>query len=111
MEYGTFKNEVDMDDFVDRFKYLIVDKVGFEFDADDIFEFLNARVRFYKKEYHKMKSNQMYAPIALYNAIYNNPGCENPEDISETENSMDVMMFNLHILNLIKYITVTKESV
>ncbi len=112
MDYGELKNEIDMDEYVDRFKFLLMDKIAFEFDTNNMFEFLNARVAFYKVEYQRMKESTLHIPLALYNLFYLNPGCDNPEDIAEIDaNSTDAIHFHLQILTLINYINNTKENI
>ena len=87
MDYGELKNEIDMDEFVDRFKFLLMDKIAFQFNTNNMFRFLNARVAFYKEEYQRMKENSLHIPLALYNLFYLNPGCDNPEDIAGVDAS------------------------
>ena len=112
MDYGELKNEINMDEYVDRFKFLLMDKIAFEFDTNNIFEFLNARVAFYKEEYQRMKENTLYIPLALYNLFYLNPGCDNPEDIAEiATNTTEAVRLHLQLLTLINYINNTKENI
>ncbi len=111
MDYGVIENEIDMDVFEDRFKLLLVDKM-IEFDVDDTFGFLNDRVKFYKEEYAKMKSNTHYSSLALYNAFYTNPGCTNTDELRNTvSDPLELMLFNVHIASQISYINNTKDSI
>lgn len=112
MDYGELKNEIDMDEFVDRFKFLLMDKIAFQFNTNNMFRFLNARVAFYKEEYQRMKENSLHIPLALYNLFYLNPGCDNPEDIAGVDASpTDMMMLHLQLATLINYINNTKGTI
>lgn len=111
MDYGKIQNEIDMDVFEDRFKLLLVDKM-LGFDVDDIFGFLNERVKFYKQEYSNMKNSSYYTPLALYNAFYTNSGCTNLEVFKNFKvDPLELMLFNVHIVKIINYINNTKDSI
>lgn len=110
MDYGEFKNEIDMDVFEDRFKLLLCDKL-IEFDTNNIFVFLNTRVDFYKEEYSKLKNSSYYTPIALYNVFYVSPGIDLEIIRNQKVDMSELMHFNIQIINLVNHIHQIKDSI
>ena len=87
IDIGKLKNEIDLDVMEDKYKLLLCDDVICDFDSDDIFDFLNKRVSFYKQQYRRIKEESHFTPMFIYNAFYMNSGCEHPEVLKDFSES------------------------
>lgn len=112
VDLGEFKNELDMDNMEDKYKLLLQDEVFTEFDIDDIFDFLNSRKHFYIYQYRKLKIERMYTPMFIYNAFYMNPGCEQPDYLTDFNESPFVLLgFQAVLYELEGFINDSKDSI
>ena len=112
LDLGEFKNELDMDKMEDKYKLLLNDEVFTEFDVNDIFAFLNSRKKFYTYQYRKLKRERMYTPMFIYNAFYMNPGCEQPDYLSDFNESPFVLLgLQAQLYELESFINDSKKSI
>jgi hypothetical protein len=83
-----------------------------DFDSDDIFDFLNKRVAFYKQQYKKVKEESLYTPMFIYNAFYMNPGCDHPEVLRDfTESPFVLIELQAKLFELENYINMKKANI
>lgn len=107
------KNEIDMDDMMDRYSLLLCDATLFDCDnTEDLFGYINSRIRFYREQITEMKAMsglQVFQPnnaiAKIFNAIYRHPECENPSIIIASEISPnDVIMFRGQLEKVINHL-------
>lgn len=112
VDMGMIKNEIDLDVMEDKYKLLLCDDVICDFDSDDIFDFLNKRVAFYKQQYRRIKEESHYTPMFIYNAFYMNPGCEHPEILKDfSESPFTLLELQIKLFELEAYINQRKERI
>ena len=83
-----------MNNMEERYMFLLCDAIKPIFDIDDFYDFANNRVEFYEDQYYKVKREKFYTPMFIYNAFYMNPGCEEPDKLSEF-NESPIVLLNL----------------
>jgi len=112
IDIGLIKNDIDLDVMEDKYKLLLCDEIICDFDSDDIFDFLNKRVAFYKQQYKKVKEESLYTPMFIYNAFYMNPGCDHPEVLRDfTESPFVLIELQAKLFELENYINMKKANI
>jgi len=84
----NFTNDIDMDVQTDRYFLLLADSIMLE-EVEEPIDFINSRVEFYtqaRADCSKLDLSDAYSPNSpicqIYNALYLNPLCESPRELS-----------------------------
>ena len=105
-------NYVILDLMEERFMILLCNAIKTKFDVEDFYEFANDRVEFYETQYDKVKHEKLYTPMFIYNAIYMNPGCENPGYLKEfKEHPTTLLMLQAKLYEIEDYISFKREQI
>lgn len=100
VDLGTeHQNEIDLDNFEDRYFLLLHDEVTYNSDVSDAIGFINKRVGFYKEQERKLKASPMFTPMFIYNAFYMHPCCDSPDVLHEFNESPFTLMQMKAVLN------------
>lgn len=92
IDLGTeHQNTIDLDIFEDRYFLLLADEVLCNSSVDDNINYINSRVGFYDLEDSRCW-HPTYTPMFVYNALYQNPGCESPNKITSFSESPIILL-------------------
>ena len=110
IDLGTeHQNTIDLDIFEDRYFLLLADEVMCNARVDDNINYINSRVGFYDSEDSRCWL-PTYTPMFVYNALYKNPGCESPDNITSFSESPITLLLLHKVLQETKSMMRTKAE-